>query len=508
MNPLDDTFQAVVIGAGVNGLAAGLNLAASGIKTLIVERTERVGGQAVSEESMLAGFTVHPHANYLSYQELLALQSDAASKAMPRRTVMPHAQHGLAFRDGRPPLILYRKEFAQKTKQSLSVFSKHDARAFVQAKVLADRLTRALADIYFSPPSAVSIGGYAGKVADAYAGLFDAHLLGRRTARQIIDALFEADEIRALFYRLTLEFSGNLNDAGGDVAFLGYVMWILGRRTLPMGGMGSVPNALAAAARAAGAVIVCGVEVERIAAPDGVVEGVHCANGTFVPAAIVVSSADYEASMGAMLPGGEARAGKRLGDYAQVQSDMIGSYSACLARAPAYRSGKHNPDIDKCAQVFIGQDSTAEVIGHMSDLAAGRLPLPSGAIRMNSLWDGSQAPVGKHAAGADCPFPGGLDDALREEVESSFPAAFAEAWTAYAPNMEDAILAHQVRLSSDRARKLALRLGDEQYRGPVAGYYLCGASTHPGGGVHGACGVNAARTITKDLGPRPGQAGK
>lgn len=503
MNPLDNTFHAIVIGAGVNGLAAGLNLAAAGMKTLIVERSARVGGQAVSEDGLLPGFMVHPHANYLSYQDLLALRSDAAGRAMACRTVMPFAQHGLAFRDGRPPLVIYRKELAQKTTRSFAVFSKQDARAFAQAKARADRLTRALAGIYFSAPTEASIGGYARQVADAYAGLFDARRLGSRTAQQVIDGLFEADEVRTLFYRLTLELSGSLHDAGSDIAFLGYVMWLLGRRTLPLGGMGNVPAALAAAARAAGAIILCGVEVERICAPEGVVEGVRLKDGTFVSAAIVVSGADYEASIDGMLAGGATRAGNRLGRYTQVQSNMIGSYAACLAAAPAYRSGVHNADIDKCAQVFIGQDSTGEVFEHLSDLAAGRLPSPSGAIRMNSLWDATQAPAGHHAAGADCPFPGGLDDALRADVEASYPAAFAATWAAYAPNIGSAVLAHRIALSSDRARKLALRLGDEQYRGPVAGYYLCGASTHPGGGVHGACGVNAVATIRKDLGGRP-----
>ncbi|MES2257417.1 MAG: NAD(P)/FAD-dependent oxidoreductase [Pseudomonadota bacterium] len=497
----DGPFHAIVIGAGVNGLAAGVNLAAAGIKTLIVERSHCIGGQAVTEESLLPGFKLHPHANYLSYQQLLDRQPDAASRAMPRNTVMPLAQHGLAFRDGRPPVILYRRELLARTRQSLAVFSRHDARAFQQVKGLADQLTKALADIYFSPPYAASIAGYAKKIAGVYAGMFDARRLGTRSAQQVIDALFESDEVRTLFYRLTLEFSGSFLEEGSDIAFLGYVLWLLGRRTLPLGGMASVPNALAAAARDAGASIVCGVDIDRISARNGTVDGVFLSDGTHIPAAIVVSSADYGGSMGTLLsgaaPGVQAR--QQLASYAGVQAGMIGSYSACLARAPEYRSGRHQADINRCAQVFIGLDSTAEVIGHVSDMAAGRLPQAFGAVRMNSLWDPSQSPAGQYAAGADCPFPGGLDAALCEEVEAGFPAAFADTWAEYAPNLQGGILAHQVRLSSDRARKIALREGADQYRGPVPGYYLCGASTHPGGGVHGACGVNAVKVILREV---------
>lgn len=487
------SYQAVVIGAGVNGLAAGLNLAAAGVRTLIIERSQGIGGQAVTEESLLPGFKIHPHANYLSYQDLTGRRTDAASKAMPRRTVMPLAQHGLAFRDGRPPVVLYRRELMQKTRLSLAVFSKHDARAYLQAKALADQLTRALADIYFSAPYGTAISAYGGMVGKVYSGLFDARQLGTRTARQVIDTLFESDEVRTMFYRLHLEFSGGLHDEGSDMAFLGYVLWLLGRRTLPLGGMESVPKALAAAARKAGATIACGVGVARVSERDGTVDGVYLSDGGFIAASIVVSSADYEASMGTLVP---QRA--RAAHYAGVRANMIGSYSACLDRAPEYRSGIHNGDINKCAQVFIGMDTTAEVAAQASDLDAGRLPLVSGAIRLNSLWDASQAPAGQFAAGADCPFPGGVDDELLRDVEASFPAAFAQTWADYAPNMGQAILARQFRLTSDKTRKIALREGDEQYRGPLRGYYLCGASTHPGGGVHGACGTNAFKVIMQD----------
>lgn len=488
------THQAIVIGAGVNGLAAALNLASAGIKTVVIERSGQIGGQAITEEALLPGFKLHPHANYLSYQTLLDRQSNAASLTMPRNCVMPMAQHGLAFRDGRPPVLVYRRELLQKTKRSMATFSRHDARAFEQAKSLADRLTRPLANIYFSPPYADTIQDYVAHVAQAYAGLFDSCQLGSRSAQQIIDSLFESDEVRTMFYRLTLEFSGNLLDPGGDIGFLGHVLWLLGRRTLPLGGMGNIPQALANGVRAAGAEIVCGIGVEKISAPAGVVDGVWLSDGSFVSATLVLSSTDYATSMSKMVHGSEKQE-----FYDGVQAHMIGSYSACLAAAPLYCSGLQNEDINKCAQVFIGLDSSAEVIEQVADLAAGRLPAPSGAIRLNTLWDPTQAPAGMHSGGADCPFPGGLDAQLVTEIEASFPSAFAATWADYAPNLHDSILAQRVMLSSDRTRKIALREGDSQYRGPLHGYYLCGASTHPGGGIHGACGVNAVEVIFRDL---------
>ena len=495
---LNDSYQAVVIGAGVNGLSLGLNLAAAGVKTLILERADRIGGQAVTEELLLPGFQFHPHANYLSYEDLLSKQPDASSQAMPRTTVLPLAQHGLAFRDGRPPVIIYQRDAIQRTKNAFSAFSGRDARAFAALKEAADKLTPALGEVYFSPPYAAGMRAYLRRIAELYAGVFEPRLLGTRSAQQLIDGSFESDEVRTLLYRLTLEFSGSLHDIGSDVAFLGYVMWVLGRRTLPYGGMGSVPAALAAAAQREGAVIACGVDVARVSTRNGVVDGVELRDGSRIAAEIVVSSADYLASVGELLSDEGLGSDETAARYAATQANMIGSYVACLDKAPFYKSAQHNADINRCNQVFIGLDSTDEVISHVLDLSAQRLPVPSGAIRMNCLWDPTQAPPGKFAAGADCPFPPGLDAELSEQVASIYPAAFANTWIDYAPNLADAFLAHRITLSSDHARKIALREGEAQYRGPVPGYYFCGASTHPGGGIHGACGVNAFKVIQRD----------
>lgn len=479
---MDSAYQAIVIGAGVNGLSLALNLARAGLATLVVEKGGQVGGQAATEEPLLPGFKVHPHANYLSFAELIATQSFAASRAMAVPVVTPSAQHGLCFRDGRAPVILHRRDEARKTRRSLSVYSKRDARSFERCKALADQLTPQLSELYFSPPYNALLKSYVRHIAETFRDMVDPRHLGQQSARQVIDRLFESDEVRTLLYLLTLEFSGNLHEPGSDVALLGHVLWILGRRSLPIGGMLAVPTALAAAAQAAGVRIVLGEDVAQVVAREGAVEGVQLRGGRFIAAPIVASSA----------PIAEAS------HLDPVRANMIGSYAACLQHAPDYKSAVHDADINRCSQTFVGLDSTEEVLEHVQDLQAGRLPVPSGAIRLNTHWDPGQAPRGQHTAGADCAFPAALDDGLRAGVERAYPAAFAEMWAAYAPNMGGSVLAHRITVSQVDSRKMVLREGHGQYRGPVRGHYLCGSFVHPGGGVHGACGSNAGQVIMSD----------
>lgn len=495
-----ERYDAIVIGAGVNGLSLGLNLAKSGLQTLIVDRDSSVGGQATTEEPMLAGFRVHPHANYLSFSDLIATQSYPSCRAMNAPCVMPLAQHGLCFRDGRAPLIIYRSDCKDRTRRSLANYSSKDARTFERCKSLAEKTTPSLARLYFSAPNTRRFAEFLMLISASFRGLLRGHVLGRGDAKTLIDRLFESDEVRTLFYLLSMEFSGNLNAPGSDASFLSYVLWLLGRRTLPIGGMFKVPERLADAAVAAGADLLLNTHVERVVIEAGAARGVMLADTRFVSAGMVASSAGHGADLERLV--GRAELGPSeidaLSRFESAEANMIGSYAACLRDPPHYKCAEHNPDINHCAQTFIGLDSTSEVLAFNDDLQSGRLPVPAGASRVNSLWDSTQAPAGCHVAGADCAFPSGLDQDYQDSLALHYPSAFAKMWADYAPNVSENILAQRICLGSASTRKLMLREGDSQYRGPSAGLYLCGASSHPGGGVHGACGVNAFQVMMAD----------
>ncbi|GAA3548387.1 NAD(P)/FAD-dependent oxidoreductase [Amycolatopsis ultiminotia] len=494
-------YDAVIIGAGTNGLSLALNLAAAGMRTLVVESERRVGGQASTQQPLLPGFLVHPHANYLSFQDFIGTRTEPACRAMalpPTRT--PIAQHGLCFRDGRPPVIIHRRDHRKKTRRSLSRYSAGDARAYEECKARADRLTTTLSRLYFTPPGSASFGKYLAKVSEAFDGIVDPRTLARASARELIDTLFESDEVRTLCYLLATEFSGDLHEPGGAVGLLGYVFWLLGRRSLPLGGMSSVPQALAEAATAAGVRIRTEAAVERVLIEDNAVRGIRLRSGEVVEAPVVASSAGYEVHLNELVGREQLSPAEaaELSRFENTGATLMGSYAAALREAPRYTSAAHDPAIDECAQTFLGLDSTREVLDHLEELRAGHLPAPCGPVRLNTLWDPGQAPAGHHVAGADCAFPDGLDDADLAGVQRSYPAAFLTMWRRYAPNVEDAVLAQRISLAKNVNRKMRLREGTGQYRSRVRGMYFCDSSTHPGGGVHGACGANAFHAIMAD----------
>ncbi|GAB5101251.1 phytoene desaturase family protein [Caballeronia sp. HLA56] len=494
------SYDLVVIGAGPNGLSLAVNMAKEGYRVVVVDRGSTVGGQAISEESLLPGFLIHPHANYLSYTDILRSQSFASRGAMLVPAIKPVAQHGLCFRDGRPPVIIYRTDHTARTFKSFACYSTSDARTFERCKRTADKLTETLSQLYFRVPDAARWSIYLAELASKFRFAVDKNEFDKLSARAIIDRLFESDEIRTLLYLTTIEFSIDLDEAGGAGGFLGYALWLLGRRRLPRAGMGTVSRALATAAEACGAEIILKRSVRKIVVEEGSVQGVLLDDDTLIAAPIVASAVPYDAMLGMLDEQWSKNAEDRsaLANYERAEARLVGSFAACLRGVPRYKSGAFNRDIDECAQTFVGLDSTAEVIEREFELSAGRLPAPSGAIRVNSLWDSSQAPQGKHVAGADCAFPGRLGETYCAEIERAYPQAFATTWATYAPNIEELIEAQKLHLSRANSRKLVLREGDAQYRGPARGLYLCGSSTYPGGGVHGACGINAFQVILSD----------
>jgi phytoene dehydrogenase-like protein len=151
---------------------------------------------------------------------------------------------------------------------------------------------------------------------------------------------------------------------------------------------------------------------------------------------------------------------------------------------------------------MVGFDGPEDTAAHVREAGLGLLPTAAGAVRVNSLWDRSQAPPGRHVAAADVFLPPvkSLEGSQWEAVRASYNAAFLERWREFAPNVDERnVLAEHFHLPPRYDRKMLFKLGTAQYRTPIDGLYLCGAATFPGGGVHGACGYNAYQAVAEDL---------
>src|SRR5690606_36948773 len=223
---------------------------------------------------------------------------------------------------------------------------------------------------------------------------------------------------------------------------------------------------------------------------------------------------------------------KRAKDFRYGPSHVLATPMFCLYEAPAYRSARWDPEIDKCFYTVVGYDGPDDMARYIRDAYSGLLPAPAAGTWVNSLWDRSQAPPGRHAATGWYFFPvaSELSTEEWEEVRATFNDRFLARWREFAPNMTaDNVIAHKLYTPDQMERKNMMREGDfshgefvpdqqgvnrpfpeaSNYRTEIDGLYLCGSSAYPGGGVHAACGYNAYKKIAEDFGlPSPIGSGR
>ena len=500
---MDAVVDIVVIGAGHNGLAAAGQLARAGYSVAVVEASDHVGGKAITTEPLIPGFRHHPHANVLAFADLMP--GLAVMETSGLRAVCPEAQLGIAFADGRPPVILHRFDRAGLTVRSLSAYSPADGRTWRELKRRSAPLGAIIARGLYTSPNAAWFADQAEAVRRAFGDLVSPSTLGHRAPVQLVDELFRKPECRMLFYHLALEYGLSLDDPGGDLAFLGLVVWSAGRWRLPLGGMQSVSNAFARLATDEGVRIQLHAPVRKVLTRTGAAVGVELLNGSSLLARrAVVAAVPILDLFDDLIGPGDVAASEQVEivRFKAGQAGSIGTSLFCLEGAPRYRSARHDEAIDTCLKTVVGHDSPADVLAGVRDAGSGLLPRPAGTVRINSIWDAHQAPDDRHVAGADSLFPPApcLSSESWKSVEATFPDALLEVWRATLADPDSLkVLATTCDSTARFERRMLVRLGDDQYRTSVPGLYICGPGSFPGGGVHAACGINAARVVAQDL---------
>src|SRR3990172_6094197 len=136
----DASYDAVIMGAGHNGLCLAAYLARAGLKVGVFERRHEEGGGAHTDEATTPGFWHNLHAQYMEFIDYMPFYRDFDLPRLGARMIKPDAQVGIAFADGRPPLVIYRPELADKTRESIARYSRHDAEVFdeIRRKVMAN----------------------------------------------------------------------------------------------------------------------------------------------------------------------------------------------------------------------------------------------------------------------------------------------------------------------------------------------------------------------------------
>lgn len=518
----------VVVGGGPNGLVAACFLAKAGLKTVVLEKRGVVGGVAVTEE-FAPGFktssVLHAAGPFLpSVVRDLGLERHGLSFIQTEVRVFAPGPDVKAF-------TLYGD--AARTAEGIGKVSAHDAKGWLAFHESLGRIGRLLEPFLTMTPPSIddpSLGELwqmfgVGRKFRALPKKDAFRLLrwGPMAVADLVSEFFESELLRAAVAARGIygTFAGPWS-AGTSLGILvGAALDgnAAGSTTFVRGGMGGLTQALAAAARQLGVEVRTGADVARIATRDGAATGVVLSTGEEVLARAVVSNADPKRTfLGLVDPVDldpdfvqKIRNYRALGSIAKVHLALDGlpEFAAAKNGAPGALSGRIHigPDIDYLERAFDA--------AKYGDFSAH----PYCDVTIPTLTDPTLAPAGKHvlsvvAQYAPSKFKGdwnGKRDALGDAV--------VETIAEYAPNLKKLVAHRQVLTPLDLEREYGLTggqvfhgepaidqlftmrplLGWAQYRTPVRGLYLCGSGTHPGGGVTGAPGANAAREIARDL---------
>lgn len=512
------TYDAIVIGAGHNGLITAGYLARAGKKVVVVEARDVVGGACTSEE-LIPGATWSSCAFIASLlrPEIIA---DLELERYGLEMYQTEANEVSIFPDG-SHLFVWKD--MDKTLKEIEKFSKRDAAAFLEFGLRVKKFASILTPFLLSPAPSRSQVLAAFEAAGAE-DLFNEMVL--LSTKDLLDRYFENEHIKGLF-----TFFGMISVWGGpSTPGTGYVYGhhsvgefkgTLGQWGFVKGGMGGITQAMARSAEAHGAEIRLNSPVHQVVVERGRASGVKLASGETITARTVISNADPQRSMLQLLPTGavDAKLVAKLEDY-----DARGSMARIhllIDELPDYigfPAGEFGPQHQ--AQAIMG--ASIENFERAWE-AERRGEIPDDFVIeavIQSTHDDTLAPKGKHTMTLgvqQLPFElAGTDwDTIRDE----WADRVLEVLFRYAPNLRGHILERVIITPKDLERDYGLTGGNifhgamffdqlfnnrptpelADYRTTVGNYYLCGSGTHPGGGVMGANGHNAAQVVIADL---------
>jgi phytoene dehydrogenase-like protein len=506
-------LDAVVIGAGHNGLVAACLLAQQGLAVAVVEARDIVGGACVTEE-IAPGFRVSTAAYSFSLfrpeiYEALRLERYGLSfyPKEPRMFVpLPDGRHFFVWRD------------SARTKAEIARIDARDADAYDRWNAFWEEVADVVRPLILAEPP--SLHALEDRLASqGRSDLFRLAVAG--SAADTVSAFFESDEVRGAFVGQGVigTFAGP-HDAGtafvmtyhafGGELVDGAATWAYVR-----GGMGAVTESLASCARDLGVDVRTASPIEKIYTSEGRARGVSLSDGSVIGAAAVLSNADPQRTFLSLAPEDELPAEF----VARVRAlDMTGSVvkvNLALSELPDFTclpgTGPQHAGTIEVSPSIEALDAA------FGDARAGRVSThPYMEVYIQSVTDPSLAPEGAHVASCFAQYaPGSVPMEQWESMREPAGDAVVRTLASYAPNVTRAILHRQVLGPADLEARFGLTGGNIFHgeilpgqifgerlgpRTPLPGLYLCGSGAHPGGGVSGAPGWNAARALLEDLG--------
>lgn len=542
MNPRHSVYDCIVIGGGHNGLVTAAYLARAGKSVCVLERRHVLGGCAVTEQ-LWPGFRVSTAAYVISLF-LPQIMRELKLKEYGLKILPRNPSSFTPLLDGRslllgPEMVQNQREIAKFSARDAEQFPKYNDLLERIAKQLEPVLNRAAPDPLPLPTEWRKIGVAkrlrdAGKMWDLYQAMSElgedlpaALEILTGAARPILQRWFEAEVLRAtLATDAVIGAFASISSPGTAYVLLHHVMGEAGGARgvwgYVEGGMGGLADALEKACRDMRVDIVREAPVQSILTRNGRVSGVGLANGGTVEAPVVASSVDAHLTFECFLKPDELPEHFRKAVAAIDYSSASAKVNLALSEPPSF-TALPSTGVAPHHHGTMHISPTMDYIERAYDDAKYGRPSqePILEITMPSSVDSTVAPEGQHVVSMFVQYaPYQLADGSWDDQKEAFGDRCVELLGRYAPNVPGAVLHRQVLSPLDLERTYGLTGGNimqgamnfnqlffsrpipgwADHRTPLNGLYLCGAASHPGGGVMGAAGMNAAQEILRDVG--------
>jgi phytoene dehydrogenase-like protein len=519
------TYDVIVIGAGHNGLVAAAYMAGHGRRVLVLEARPSIGGACVTEE-FHPGFRVSSLA-YFCGELRPEVIDDLELKQHGLELIVPDPSTFAMFRDG-SHLRLWGD--LDRTIAELGTFAPDDVEAFLSFGMELKRFWDLISPtIMREPPTLAELAAIFSDPDDKR--MFLEFMTG--SATDILDARFKSDNLKGMMAfpaTSSAHFGPDAPGTGleliahscaeleGEFGVWGHVA----------GGMGALANALRRAAESRGVKVETGCPVDEILVSRRRVEGVRLADGSVYSAPVVVSNADPHITFTKLVP----QSALPAPFHEQVAKiDFRGTMSRihyAVSELPRYRGVTTEVPGPEHSPMTLLDFTLPNIRAAVSAYLEGRLPDKlSLELATPSAVDPSLAPAGQHVVTVGVQYtPRELAGQSWDDYRDEFELRVRDTMEEFAPGFSRSVLGCKVVTPLDLEREYHLTggnifhgamllgqwfdarpmVGCANYRTPVQGLYLCGAGTHPGGGVSGANGRNAAMAVRRDLADGPSRA--
>lgn len=507
---MNNRYDAIVVGAGHNGLVCSALLAKAGKNVLVLEANDQVGGAAVTRK-FADGYSVSACAHLL-YQLQPEVRKDL--KLAPRLSSEDMSTIALA-EDGKHVRLIG---------DSVEGVSDEDAAAFRRFRKRITRFADLLRKYLTKPPPRLGTKGLKDLLTLGQLG-FDIRRLGKEEMREFLRLIGMNihDELDERFESPLLKGAISLDAVLGThlgprspntmMTYLYRLAGNHGRVAIPQGGMGSISEELAHAARSAGATIRTKMPVKRIIVENGRATGVETESGERFDSYTVISNADPKRTIMDMVGARHVETGFTRRIHHLRSKGNAAKLHLALDGLPTF-AGLSRKDFAE--RIVIAPDEHYVERAFNPAKYAESSVNPVVEMTFPSFRDDSLAPTGKHVLSAVVQYaPYELKGGWTDDAKRAFKQVAIKTIAKYAPDIEQRITASELLTPADIEREFHITGGHwhhgeltldqflfvrpvngaAQYRMPLDGLYLCGAGAHPGGGVSGAAGRNAARTI-------------